>query len=161
MLGTVLDLTMIVLLLVTSFWCVRVHRRLAALRTGQSEIAAFVDALAAATERAERAVQEMKEAGSQAAASREAQESELRTRREELQRTLEAAQRMQRRLEDVLGHGARLIAELRTDPRGSGTESAPPEPSAPEPSESRPPELEEPARRRPARDLLQALQKLR
>lgn len=171
MLQTGLDLVTIPLLLATAFWCVRVHRRLVALRAGQGEIAAFVESLATATARAERTVQEMKAASGEAAAALEAQETAVRSRREELGRTIEAAQKMVRRLEDALGQGARLAAELRArqdavalGARRDATAARPsrPEPAAPPASEPvEPADAPAPARRRVADDLLEALQKLR
>ena len=156
-----LELLSIPLLLVTAFWCVRVHRGLVALRVGRDEIAEFVETLATATARAERSVQEMKAASGDAAAAAEAQAAALESRRQELQRTIEAAQKMVRRLEDVLGQGARLAAELRTArdataPRAGRVEAAAPAsgPTDPAPAPAAP-------RRRAAEDLLEALQNLR
>jgi hypothetical protein len=160
MIEIALELLSIPLLLVTAFWCVRVHRGLVALRVGRDEIAEFVETLATATARAERSVQEMKAVSGEAAAAQEAQAAALESRRQELQRTIDAAQKMVRRLEDVLGQGARLAAELRTTrdamaPRAVRPEVAPP----PAPADSAPPAPA--AHRRAADDLLEALQKLR
>jgi Tfp pilus assembly protein FimV len=160
MIEIALELLSIPLLLVTAFWCVRVHRGLVALRVGRDEIAEFVETLATATARAERSVQEMKAASGEAAAAQEAQAAALESRRQELQRTIDAAQKMVRRLEDVLGQGARLAAELRAArdamaPRAVRPEVAPP----PAPADSAPPAPA--AHRRAADDLLEALQKLR
>jgi hypothetical protein len=160
MVQNALDLLLIVLLLATSFWCVRVHRRLVALRVGQDEIAGFVEALATATARAERTVQEMKAASREAAAAQEAQAAAVEKRREELARTIEAAQKMARRLEDVLGQGAKLAAELRARQDAAATRAARPEPPAVPPAG--PVEPAPTAPRRPVGgELLEALQKLR
>lgn len=164
MLQTVLDLLLITLLLTTAVWCVRVHRRLVALRADQGEIAAFVDALVTASGRAERIVQEMKAASGEAVAAHEAQETALRSRRDELARTVEAAQKMVRRLEDALGQGARLAAELRAERdalavRGAAKEPAA-QPAPPPAPASEPAAAPGPARRAPD-DLLQVLQNLR
>jgi|DewCreStandDraft_4_1066084.scaffolds.fasta_scaffold00146_119 hypothetical protein len=163
MLRMALDLLSIVLLSVTAFWCVRVHRRLVALRSDRAEIAAFVESLATATARAERIVQEMKAASGEAAVAREAQESAARDRREELDRTVEAAQKMARRLEDALGQGARLVAELRArqDAQALRTTAQPEPPPAPTPAAAEPAAAPAPPRRRVRDDLLEALQKLR
>lgn len=156
-----LDLLLVLLLLATTLWCVRVHRRLVALRAGQGEIAAFVEALATATGHAERTVQAMKAAGLEAAAAQEAQEVALRGRREELARTLDGAQRMVRRLEEALGQGARLLAELRAQQDGAAARHVRPEPQPPPPAEDPPPASPARPRRRVAEDLLEALQRLR
>jgi hypothetical protein len=162
MVELVLELLSIPLLLATAFWSVRVHRRLVALRVGRDEIAEFVETLATATARAERSVQEMKTATGEAAAAQEAQAAALDARRQELQRTIDAAQKMVRRLEDVLGQGARLAAELRAHRDAATARAARPEPppaTAVAPAEA----AAAPAapRRRAADDLLEALQKLR
>lgn len=158
-----LDLLLIALLSVTALWCVRVHRRLVALRADRGDIAAFVESLATATARAERIVQEMKAASGEAVVAREAQESAARDRREELERAVEAAQKMARRLEDALGQGARLVAELKARQDAQVLRTA----AQPEPAPAPPATAAEPAaapagsRRRVRDDLLEALQKLR
>lgn len=157
-----LDLLLIALLSVTAFWCVRVHRRLVALRADRGDIAAFVESLATATARAERIVQEMKAASGEAVVAREAQESAARDRREELERTVEAAQKMARRLEDALGRGARLVAELKARQDAQALQAAQPEPaSAPAPAAAQPAAAPTAPHGRVRDDLLEALQKLR
>ncbi len=157
-----LDLLLIALLSVTAFWCVRVHRRLVALRADRGDIAAFVESLATATARAERIVQELKAASGEAVVAREAQESAARDRRGELERTVEAAQKMARRLEDALGQGARLVAELKARQDAQALRAAQPEPaSAPAPAAAEPAAGPAAPRRRVRDDLLEALQKLR
>lgn len=163
MLKIALDLLLIALLSVTALWCVRVHRRLAALKADRGDLAAFVESLATATTRAERIVQEMKAASGEAAVAREAQESAARDRREELDRAVEAAQRMARRLEDALGQGARLVAELkaRQDAQALRASAQPEPPPAPGPAAAEPAAPPAAPRRRVRDDLLEALQKLR
>lgn len=166
MAGPAIDLVMIALLVATVVWCVRVHRRLAALRADQGEMAAFVATLAEATGRAEQAVREMKAAAAETAAAQEHQEQALRARRDELAKTLEAAQRMAQRLEEALGQGARLMAELRARQDAQPARSAPAGPLAAGtggPSDGAPagPAPRGAARRPVARELLEALQKLR
>lgn len=162
MVTIVLELLLVTLLVVTSVWCVLVHRRLAALRADRAALGAFVDALDAATARAERTVHEMKSAGAAATAAVEAQEATLERRREELDRLVEAAQRMARRLDELLGRSARLAAELRTR---KDMEVTPAAASAREPGPIGPSETKaDEAAARPARTvdaLLEALQKLR
>ncbi|MCS6780310.1 MAG: DUF6468 domain-containing protein [Geminicoccaceae bacterium] len=162
MVTIVLELLLVTLLVVTSVWCVLVHRRLAALRADRAALGAFVDALDAATARAERTVHEMKSAGAAATATIEAQEAALEKRREELDRLVEAAQRMARRLDELLGRSARLAAELRTR---KDMQAAPANGSPREAGPIGPPEATaEEATARPARAvdaLLEALQKLR
>lgn len=162
MVTIVLELLLVTLLVVTSVWCVLVYRRLAALKADRAALGAFVDALDAATARAERTVHEMRSAGAAVTAAVEAHEAALEKRREELDRLVEAAQRMSRRLDELLGRSARLAAEFRTrkDMLVSAAGASPREPAA-----SAPPEpVAEEASARPARTvdaLLEALQKLR
>jgi ABC-type transporter Mla subunit MlaD len=169
MAGMAIDLLMILLLGATAFWCVRVHRRLVALRAGQGEISAFVEALAAATARAEQAVRDLRAAATETVAAQDVQESALKARRDELARILDGAQRMNRRLEDALGQGARLVAELKTRQDAQAARAVLPEPAAdavgpsaePPVPGARPGSGEGRPRRRVAEDLLEALQKLR
>lgn len=169
MVGTTIDVLMILLLGATSLWCVRVHRRLVALRAGQGEISAFVEALAAATARAEQAVRDLRAAAGETVTAQEAQETALKARRDELARMMDGAQRMSRRLEDALGQGARLVAELKTrqDIQAARAMSAQPADADPQPAADHPPAAARPAagdgrpRRRVADELLEALQKLR
>lgn len=162
MIGSAIDLVMIALLVATIVWCIRVHRRLVALRAGQGEIAAFVGTLTEATGRAEQAVRDMKAAATETVAAQDAQEAALKARRDELARTFDAAQRMARRLEEALGQGARLVAELR-----ACQDAQPPRPPSAEPAARGAGAPEAMAvgpvrpRRRVAEELLEALQKLR
>lgn len=169
MVGTTIDVLMILLLGTTSLWCVRVHRRLVALRAGQGEIATFLEALAAATARAEQAVRDLRAAAGETLTAQEAQEAAFKARRDELGRMLDGAQRMSRRLEDALGQGARLVAELKTrqDMQAARAMSAQPADADPLPAADHQPAAARSAggdarpRRRVADDLLEALQKLR
>lgn len=169
MIGTAIDVLMILLLGATSLWCVRVHRRLVALRSGQGEISAFVEALASATARAEQAVRELRAAAGETVTAQEAQETALKARRDELARMLDGAQRMSRRLEEALGQGARLVAELKTRQDIQAARAMSADPAAADPltsTDHSPPGARSAAgdgrpRRRVADELLEALQKLR
>ncbi|MDX6752653.1 DUF6468 domain-containing protein [Geminicoccaceae bacterium 1502E] len=112
MLQTVLELLLSLLLLVTCGWCAMLHRRLQRLRVEQEELGVALESLAVLTGRAEEVVAELKAAGSECAGLLEAISHGAR-HREDLGRLLESGGRMARRLEQEVGHAARLLAEVR------------------------------------------------
>ncbi len=161
MLAQALGLLLVPLLLLTSFWCMLVFRRLHALQVGREELKAFLDALSHATARAERAIQELKSVGAEAAATLAEQEKTLLAQRQELDRALESGTRIARRLEDMIGQGARIVAELRTvrDMRQAPTPERRDTAAATVEAAGRP--GKQPDTRPAAGDLIEALKKLR
>ncbi|MCS6877268.1 MAG: DUF6468 domain-containing protein [Geminicoccaceae bacterium] len=161
MIGSAIELLLVPLLVVTSVWCALVFRRLHALRADREELAAFLEALGRATARAERAVEELRAAGAEAAASWAEQEKKALAQRQELDRTVEGGGRILRRLEEMVGQGARIVAELRTARDMRQPSCGERRESAPATVEGTARTAEPPSARAGSGDLLEALKKLR
>ncbi len=130
MIELALQVVLVVLLLLTITWCVIVHFRLRRLRTEGGEMQAFVEALGAATTRAEATIRLMRDTG------REIESAALERERQarELGRLIESATRVTRRLEAAREQGAGRLAELRTrDDLASEPRQRPAEPPGTEP----------------------------
>lgn len=104
------------LLLITTFWCVSLDRRLRRLRVERSELHEFLSLMNTASERAEAALTGLREAVGDA--ERAAGRSDEAARRAaELTRLIEAGGRLLRRLEPAVHRTARAAAELSTGQR--------------------------------------------
>lgn len=146
---------LVVLLLLTITWCVIVHYRLRRLRTDRGELEAFIAALGEATDRAEDAVRQMREANEAALGTVRDQERRAGQQSAELARLMDNAVRVVKRLDAAVEQGATRVAELRTPTGVTGaTRSTPPDarPEArPEAPPEAPPEARAPRSARPVR----------
>ncbi len=116
-----LQITLVVLLLLTVAWCVLVHSRLGRLRVDRGEMAAFISALDDATARAEEAVRQMHEANRVVESAAQEQQRRARRHSEELGRLMHNAARVIKRLEVAVEQGATQAAVLRTAPAPPAT----------------------------------------
>lgn len=105
------DLAVAFLLLLTTTWCVLLHRRLGRLRLERRDIEAFVSAVDTATRRAEAAIGGIRDSAAEAQRTLAGQQEAARQRAAELARLLDSGTRMSRRLETSLHHGARTLAD--------------------------------------------------
>jgi hypothetical protein len=114
MVDLALQVTLVVLLLMTITWCVIVHHRLRRLRADRGEMAAFITALGEATDRAERAVRQMHDANRAVEATAQEQQQRTRQQGEDLARLMDNAIRVMKRLDAAVEQGATQVATLRT-----------------------------------------------
>lgn len=105
------DLLVAFLLVLTTTWCVLLHRRLGRLRIERRDIEAFVSAVDAATRQAEAAIGGIRASAAEAQRTLGGQQEAAQHRAAELNRLLDHGGRMARRLEAALHQGARTMAE--------------------------------------------------
>lgn len=105
------DLLVAFLLVLTTTWCVLLHRRLGRLRIERRDIEAFVSAVDTATRQAEAAIGGIRASAAEAQRTLGGQQEAAQQRAAELARLLDNGGRMARRLEAALHHGARTMAE--------------------------------------------------
>lgn len=142
---------LVVLLLLTITWCVIVHYRLRRLRTDRGELEAFIAALGEATDRAEDAVRQMREANEAALGTVRDQERRAGQQSAELARLMDNAVRVVKRLDAAVEQGATRVAELRTPTGVTGApRSTLPEDSPEAAPDSRAPRSARPVRQPPA-----------
>lgn len=109
-----LQLALAVLLLLTITWCMIVHHRLRRLHADSGEMRSLIAALDEATDRAEAAVREMREANMAATTAASEQHRRSRQQCEELARLMDNALRLIKRLDAAVQQGATRVAEFRT-----------------------------------------------
>ena len=114
MVDLALQVTLVILLLLTITWCVVVHHRLRRLRADRGEMGAFIAALGEATARAEAVVRQMHEANRAVEGTAQDQQRRARLQSEELARLMDNAVRVIKRLDKAVEQGATRVAELRT-----------------------------------------------
>jgi type IV secretory pathway TrbL component len=106
------DLILAGLLLLTTFWCGLLYRRLHRLRVDRGDIEEFVAAISAATQRAEAAIAGIRETASVLQQALGSQQEAARQQEAELARLADGSARLARRLETAIHQGARTMAEL-------------------------------------------------
>lgn len=124
------DLLVAFLLVMTTTWCVLLHRRLGRLRIERRDIEAFVSAVDTATRQAEAAVGGIRAAAAEAQRTLGGQQEAVQQRIAELTRLLDSGGRMARRLESSLHQGARTLADDALAHRRVGSAAPQPEPPA-------------------------------
>ncbi|MFZ1426081.1 MAG: DUF6468 domain-containing protein [Geminicoccaceae bacterium] len=151
------DLLVAFLLVVTTTWCVLLHRRLGRLRIERRDIEVFVSAVDTATRQAEAAIGGIRAAAAEAQRTLGGQQETAQQRVAELTRLLDSGGRMVRRLESSLHQGARTMADDALAHRRAG--GAAPQPELP----AAPPDMGRQRTTAPAIDaeLLRALEALR
>lgn len=155
MIDLALQAVLAVLLLLTITWCMIVHLRLRRLRTESGEMQAFIAALDAATARAEAAIRLMRDTGREIESAAVEQERRARACRDELNRLMENATRVTRRLAATREQGVARLAEMRTlddlaaEPRQRPAEPAPAAAAMAAPVREASPEPERAVRPRP------------
>ena len=123
------DLLVAFLLVLTTTWCVLLHRRLGRLRLERRDIEAFVSAVDTATRHAEAAIGGIRAAAAEAQRTLGGQQEAAQQRAGELTRLLDSSGRMARRLESSLHQGARTMADEALVQRRAGGATPPPETS--------------------------------
>ena len=105
------------LLVLTTSWCVLLYRRLDRLRVDRSDIETFLSAIEGAAQRAEQAIAGIRDGAAEAQQRLGAELETAQHRATELNRLVEAAGRVARRVETAIHQGARAMAEdsLRRD----------------------------------------------
>lgn len=151
------DLLVAFLLVLTTTWCVLLHRRLGRLRIERRDIEAFVSAVDTATRHAEAAIGGIRAAAAEAQRTLGGQQEAAQQRAGELTRLLDSSGRMARRLESSLHQGARTMADEALVQRRAGGATAQPETSV-APSDKRTQRTTAPAI---DAELLRALEALR
>lgn len=122
------DLLVAFLLVLTTTWCVLLHRRLGRLRIERRDIETFVGAVDKATRQAEAAIGGIRAAAAEAQRTLGAEQEAAQQRAAELTRLLDSGGRMARRLETSLHQGARTMAEDGLARRRDGGLAQHPEP---------------------------------
>jgi hypothetical protein len=105
------DLSMAFLLVLTMTWCVLLYRRLDRLRVERRDIEAFVTAIDTASQRAEAAIAGIRDSAAEAQRALAGQKELAQARSAELNRLVDSAGRMARRVEAALHQGARSMAD--------------------------------------------------
>jgi hypothetical protein len=105
------DLLIAFLLALTTTWCILLYRRLDRLRVERGDIEAFVTAIDAASGRAEAAIAGIRESALEAQRVLGGQKEATQQRSAELNRLVDSAGRMARRVEAALHQGARNMAD--------------------------------------------------
>ncbi len=99
--GLLIEGLVVVLLMVTVFYCISLERKLRALRSGKDELKAIIDKLNKATENAQASVYHLKAAGAQTANDLTGLVASARTISDELELMIGSGKNLADRLEDV------------------------------------------------------------
>ena len=105
------NLALAMLLVLTTIWCLLLHRRLGRLRVERHDIEAFVDAVTTATKQAEAATGGLRAAAADVQSTLAKQQRLAQQCAAELTRLAESGNRTARRLETALHHGTRTLVE--------------------------------------------------
>lgn len=99
--GLLIEGLVVVLLMVTVFYCISLERKLRALRSGKDELKAIIESLNKATENAQSSVYHLKAAGVQTANDLTGLVASARTVSDELELMIGSGKNLADRLEDV------------------------------------------------------------
>jgi biopolymer transport protein ExbB/TolQ len=110
----VLNLVMCLLLVTVAVWCSIIYRRLRTVERERQELIGLVEELRTASDKAEGAARQLRDAGSDALRVFREEEQDAQRRCEELGRLVGAATRVSQRLESTMAEGLGALAEART-----------------------------------------------